>query len=276
MKLLPFSITLLFIITVNFLQGEIAFAQLQIAPSAIYMNEKNTTERIVIRNSSEEPVEVEIELIFGYPSTDEHGKVYFKHVTVDEFQPSAIEWIRIYPRFFILAPGERQTVRFAARPPGNLPEGEYWARPAIVAQIPSVKNSNEGNDITTQLNLRKRTILALSYRNGEVNSGITINNLSAEVEEDIINVTTHLQRLGNAAYIGHYEVFLTDLHGRTQKTEKKEMAVYNDQMRSFIFDSGGLDSGTYNVELKLYTHDRSSIGIIPAPSSTSTTTFTIP
>ena len=276
MKLLPFSITLLFIITGNFLYGEIALAQLQIAPSAIYMNEHNTTERIVIRNSSEEPVEVEIELIFGYPTTDLHGKVYFKHVTVDESQPSAVEWIRIYPRFFVLAPGERQTVRFAARPPGDLPIGEYWARPAVVAQLPSVKDSNEGNNITTQLNLKRRTILALNYRNGEVNTGITIDKLSAELEEDIINVTTHLQRLGNAAYIGHYEVILTDLQGRTHKTEKKEIAVYNDQMRTFRFDSGGLDSGTYNVELKLYTRDRSSDGIIPAPSSTSTTTFTIP
>lgn len=275
MKLLKSSIALLFIITGIFLHGDIVIAQLQIAPSAIYMDENNTTERIVIRNSSEESVEVEIELIFGYPSTDEHGKVYFKHVTVDEFQPSAVEWVRIYPRFFVLAPGERQTVRFAARPSGDLPIGEYWARPAVVAQLPSERDTNNGNNITTKLNLRKRTIIALNYRNGEVSTGVTINNLSAELRENEITITTHLQRLGNAAYLGHYEVFLIDSQGNTHRTEKKEMAVYNDQIRTFIFDSEGLDSGTYNVELKIFTGERRSEGIIQASSSTSTTSFTI-
>lgn len=251
-------------------------AQLQIAPSAIYMDENNSTGRIVIRNSSDEPVEVEIELIFGYPSTDEQGNVFFKHVTIDEDQPSAIDWIRIYPRFFELAPGERQTVRFAARPPADLSEGEYWARPAVVAQLPSVRDHNDGNNITTQLNLRKRTILALNYRNGKVNTGITIDNLSVEIEENNITITTNLQRLGNAAFLGHYNVLLTDSKGITRKTEKKEIAVYHNQLRSFRFNFDGLDSGTYNVELELFTGDRSSVGIIQASSSTSTAAFTIP
>ncbi|MEX0660579.1 MAG: hypothetical protein WEA58_01330 [Balneolaceae bacterium] len=277
MKLLQYSITFLFFLTAFFVQGQNAMAQLQVAPSAIYMDENNTTERIVIRNSSTETVEVAIEMLFGYPATDSEGNVYFKHYeSIDEDQPSAIEWIRIYPRFFNLNPGERQTVRFAARPPDGLPSGEYWARPAVVAQLPSVVEAVEGENISTQFNLRKRTILSLNYRMGEVNTGISVNSFSAEVEGTEIKLTADLERLGNAAFLGHYNVRLIDAGGTVRKTEKKEIAVYKDQKRSIRFDSTDLDSGTYSAELELFTDERNSEGIIQASTSISTTTFTIP
>lgn len=276
MKLPQITIILLLIISVKILTGEIAVAQLQIAPTAIYMDERNTTERIVIMNTSQEPVEVDIELLFGYPSTDELGNVYFKQPAADNDQPSAVEWIRIYPRFFVLAPGARQTVRFAARPPEDLPNGEYWARPAIVAQHPSVFSTQTDHSITTQLNLRNRTIIALNYRNGAIRTGIIVEDLLAELVEGEITITVQLQRLGNAAYLGHYEVFVADSYGNTLKTEKKEIAVYNNQMRAFRFNAYGLNPGQYNVELNIFTNERRTDGIIQAPPSTATTSFTIP
>jgi len=276
MKLPQITIILLLIISVKILTGEIAVAQLQIAPTAIYMDEKNTTQRIIIMNISEESVEVDIELLFGYPSADEQGNVYYKHVAIDKDQPSAVEWIRIYPRFFILEPGARQTVRFAARPPGNLQNGEYWARPAIVAQRPSVINNLEGNKFATQLNLRNRTIIALNYRKGAVRTGIILEDLLVELVEGEITITVQLHRLGNAAYLGHYEVIVADSYGYVLKSEKKEIAIYNNQMRAFRFNSYGLTSGQYNVELNLFTTERRSNGIIQAPPSTATASFIIP
>lgn len=276
MKLPQITIILLLIISVKILTGEIAVAQLQIAPTAIYMDERNTTERIVIMNASDESVEVDIELLFGYPATNEHGDVYFKHVAVDKDQPSAVEWIRIYPRFFVLAPGARQTVRFAARPPDDLPNGEYWARPAIVAQPPSEISIHTDDNISTQLNLRKRTIIALNYRKGAMRTGIIMEDLLAEIVAGEINITVQLQRLGNAAYLGHYEVFVADSNGHVLKSEKKEIAVYNNQMRAFRFNAYGLNPGHYNVELNIFTSERRSDGIIQAPPSTATTSFTIP
>lgn len=277
MKQLKYIIIFVFLVMGLCLSGSAAMAQLQIAPVAIYMDDDNSTGRIVIRNSSAEPVNVEIELLFGYPTTDDEGSVYFKRFNiVPENQPSAVEWIRIYPRFFNLSPGERQTVRFAARPPAGLPTGEYWARPAVVAQLQSVVEKIDGDNIRTQLNMKKRTILSLNYRKGEVTTGISIKQFSAEIEGSEIKVTADLVRLGTAAFLGHYKVRLIDAGGNVRKTEKKEIAVYKDQMRSIRFDSSNLESGTYTAELELFTGDRNSDGILQASTSSSTTTFIVP
>lgn len=260
------------------LQSQPANAQLQIAPVAIYMDDDNTTGRIVIRNSSAEPVEVEIELLFAYPDTDENGNVYLKHVNpVPDHEPSAVEWIRVYPRFFELAPGQRQTVRFAARAPAGLENGEYWARPAVVAQLPTVIDDEAGGaGISTRINMRRRTILSLNYRNGDVQTGAALTNMSADVGNNTVGISADLERRGNAAFLGHSKIRVFDSGGSERFSEKKEIALYHNQNRTFEINTEGFEPGTYRAELELFTSDRTSDGIIQASPESGAMTFTIP
>lgn len=258
-------------------QNQTVIAQLQIAPVAVYMDDNNTTGRIVIRNSSVDPVEVEVDLLFGYPATNEEGKVYFKRYDrIPDDQPSALEWVRVYPRLFELSPGERQTVRFVARPPAGLPDGEYWVRPMVTGQKPVVvEDDSDNNNITTRLNLRQRSILAINYRQGEVGTGITVSDLSVNLKADSIEISANLDRLGNAAYLGHYEIRILDSSGSIQLSERRELAVYHNQKRTFLFDSAELGAGAYTVELDLFTSDRTE-GILQASPVSASRSFTLP
>lgn len=257
-----------------------ASAQLQIAPTAIFMDEDNQTERVVVRNSASEPVVVEVEMLYGYPDTDEKGNVYlrrFESIPADE--PSAKDWVRVYPRFFELPPGEQQTIRFAARPPSDLEQGEYWARPAIVAHLPGHHIASTDEDITAKLNMRRRTILSLNYRNGEVHTGINIDNLAAEfTEEDTISVTADLERTGNAAYLGHYRLDLMNSSGYPAHSTRRKIAVYRDQNRSFHIDASEIPAGSYTIELELFTDRRrgEEEDIISASTVVNTTRVEVP
>lgn len=265
-------------VLVMFFMSRPAFAQLQIAPVALYLDDSNRTGRIVVRNSSSDPVEIEVELLFGYPSTDENGNLFLKLFnSVPDDEPSAKEWIRAYPRRLVLNGGERQTIRFAARPPAGLPDGEYWVRPAVVAQVPDVQvASYENQNISTRLNLRKRTILSINYRNGNVQTGIGIGNISANYRDGILQLNAELERKGNAAFLGHYEIRLLDSRDNPITSDTKEIAVYRNQNRNLEINIHNLSSGTYKVELELTTRNRNDDGILQASSATGTTSFTIP
>lgn len=255
-----------------------ATAQVQVAPVALHLSDDNKTGRIVVRNSSDYPMELNMELLFGYPDTDQEGNVYLKVFdAIPETEPSATGWIRIYPRHLTLPPNQQQTIRFAARPPQNLPEGEYWARPAVAVKKGKTQKTRVNSGISTQINLIRRTILSLNYRHGKVHTGILIQDASATSADGKLNVYTDLKRKGNAAYLGHVDIRLYDTSGKLHRHIRQEIAVYYRQSRKFEIDTHNLSPGAYKVEVTLSTESRAAQNksILPAPPVTKTAAVTI-
>lgn len=258
-----------------FIEGR---AQVHIAPVALYLDEGTQTGRVVVRNSSSQPVELNTELHFGYPATNSEGLVYLKILkTVPATEPSAMDWVRVYPRHLILPPNEQQTIRFAARPPRDLPAGEYWARPAVVARPVSTAPSRVSNEITTQINTVKRTFLSANYRHGTVKTGVAVHRIKTYFEGSVLKLEADLERKGNAAYLGHIDIRLTDDAGFLHKKLHKEIAVYHKLNPIYKFDVSDVPPGTYSLQLNLYTEDRAngSGSILSAPRVTEIQTVTI-
>ncbi|MEX2396210.1 MAG: hypothetical protein WD491_04250 [Balneolales bacterium] len=254
-------------------------AQVQIAPKALYMDDVNRTGRMVLRNSSDGPVEVSIDLIFGYPDSDDNGRVFMNFPDpVPDDEPSAAEWVRVYPRNLALPPGERQTIRFAARPPGSLPDGEYWARPAITTRPVRQDTESQAKRVSARINIAKRMVLALNYRHRDVNTGIDIEHASAEVTETGIHIEATANRTGNAAFLGNVTLKVRTKNGRLIKEIQRKTAVYHSRTRLFNLGLDDFSSGNYFAEIGYNTEREGEKpgDIIQAEAVSETVRFTVP
>ena len=88
-----------------------------IAPHAVFIDHGTRTTQVTLANPSNDPEEIEIDVQFGYPTTDSVGNPYVVLIELPgPDQPSAAGWIRAFPRRIRLNPGQRQVVRLLATP----------------------------------------------------------------------------------------------------------------------------------------------------------------
>ncbi len=226
---------------------------LVVAPTGIYLTDADPSGVVRLYNSGTEPTEVSVEAVFGYPTTDEDGQVRL------DLQPegdprSAADWLQILPRRLVVPPGERRAVRVLARPPEGLPEGEYWTRLVVTSQ--GQKLPVAGADTTTVkvgLSLRVRTIIALSYRRGQVDTGIEVGQFAPQIQGDSLVVWPELRRQGNGAYIGRMQLELLDRDNAVVRSWDSQVAVYETYHRRYAYDVSDLPTGVYRLALRLDT-----------------------
>jgi hypothetical protein len=173
----------------------------------------------------------------------------------------------------VLQPGQRQTVRLLARPPADLPDGEYWSR-VLVASRPLPREEDlaevEGHaGVRVGLNLATRTIISLNYRKGPVATGLAVDQLRAQLGQDAVSASMELERQGDAAWLGQVEAVLLDPQGEELQRWHQALAVYDDHRRVLRFPlDAPREAGPYTLSLT-YSTDR---GDLPAaevlPAST--------
>ncbi len=243
-----------------------------IAPHALFIDHRIRSAAMYLHNPDDKPVEINVELIYGYPRGDGEGGVWvFMEEDPAEGEPSCADWVRALPRRVILMPGQRQTIRFLARPPAGLPDGEYWSRVVVSSQ--AVERDLEGTEVEgaegvrVGLRLATRTIISLNYRKGPVTTGIELDQLTAELGKRSLTVGMNLTRQGDAAWLGQVDAVLLDADGKELQRWDRAIAVYEDHRRVLEFP---LDRprtpGNYMLSLR-YSTDRADLppeGILPS------------
>ncbi len=225
-----------------------------VAPHAVYLDHRTRSASITLYNPGAEPTEVGIEFLYGYPVTDSVGDfTLMEPDSVTAEMPSAHRWIEAFPRRVTIAPLQRQTVRLLARPPADLPDGEYWSRVVIVAKGGSVPVS--GAD-TTQINiglaLEVRTRIPLTYRKGVLRSGIALGSIQAHrTAADSLAIRIQMSRQGTAAYVGTARGALVNSGGKTVATFAEPIAVYYDATPAFALPVAGLPAGNYRLRVEV-------------------------
>jgi P pilus assembly chaperone PapD len=225
-----------------------------VAPHAVYLDHRTRSASITLYNPGAEPTEVGIEFLFGYPVTDSVGDFTLAEPdSVTAEMPSAHRWIEAFPRRMTLGPLQRQTVRLLARPPANLPDGEYWARVVVVAKAGSVPVSGaDSANISVGLNLEIRTRIPLTYRKGVLRSGIGVSQLDAhKTALDSLAIRMHLARRNTAAYVGTARGTLLDPSGKSVGSFMEPVAVYYDATPAFAIPVAGLPAGAYKLRVEL-------------------------
>jgi hypothetical protein len=253
-----------------------SYAQISVAPVTIHLSENEKTGFFVVENNFDEKKEIEIDLNFGYPVSDDSGNVFVEFFDLDSTNTkSAVKWIRIYPRIFVLDAKEYQTVRLVVRPPSDLQKGEYWARPSIVSRTVVQLGKTENIEKQVQIKMEMKIFISLNYRNGEVETGIEIKSLKARKEKNKMYILTDLSRKGNSAFLGNMVTRIKDKNGKVKKEKAQDIAVYYNLLKKVELDITDINLEQCVLEVELNT-DREEQSEKILKSKTESRTIGIP
>lgn len=224
-------------ITTSARVGTIAFALLallaapllsvSVSPMAVYLDHRSRTGQMTLYNPGTRAEEIEIQLAFGYPQSDAEGNVTVPLVEqAPTGEPSAVQWLSVFPRRLVLEPGQRQVVRVLARPPADLAEGEYWARALVRSTGGQAPIESRQGDVGVQIDIETVVVVAVNYRNGTVETGLAIDDASATLAGDSTVARIDVSRTGNAAFLGRVFVEALDEDGDVIADSEQVLAVY--------------------------------------------------
>ena len=225
-----------------------------VSPHAVFIDARSRTGQVFLINTGTTAEECVIDLKFGYPDTDSSGNIFvhlFDSTTAE--QPSAASWIRAFPRRVVVQPGERQVIRLLAQPPADLAQGEYWTRLIVTAKGATMGVAGADSSVRAGINLIVSTIISVTYRNGQLQTGVGLNSYTAGVEGDSLVLHFGLERQGNAAYLGTGWVRVKDISGRVIHQWDTPMAVYYRINRRMAFPLDSVPPGQYTVDFDLTT-----------------------
>jgi len=225
-----------------------------VAPTAIYLTGERPASVISLFNPSAEPEEVSVEAVFGYPTTDEDGKLLLFLPDSTDDPRSSTAWIQALPRRLVVPPGERRVVRLLARPPLGTPDGEYWTRLMVTSrgQTVPVAGADSGG-VQVGLDLEVRTLISVTFRKGAVDTGIEVGDFEPRIIGDSLVVRPDFIRQGKGAYIGRLDWALVDASGQEVRSWREEVAVYRAYRRRYAYDVSDLPIREYTLRLRLGT-----------------------
>jgi P pilus assembly chaperone PapD len=215
--------------------GAAALRAVSVSPMSLFMSHTSRTGTITLYNPNPLPEEIEISFAFGYPQSDSAGDVTVPLSDVAPAgEPSAVPWLRAFPRRLVLQPGQQQVVRVLAQPPADLADGEYWSRVLIVATggRPPVEQQVQP-DVRVAISMRTIIVASLNYRKGKPSTGIAVTAAEALRTGDGVQLTLDLARSGEAAYLGRVRIEMLDAAGRVVHEEEDVLSVYRTLRRRF-------------------------------------------
>lgn len=234
-----------------------------VAPTVVFMSDKNRTGRLNVQNPTDKPIEVTISFGFGLPESDSLGNVRVVIEDSNVVDPrSALDWVRAFPRKVLVPPSGEQVVRLVARPPKGLPEGEYWARIIVRSQQgqTTIPTAGEGDGITTTLNMIIQTAIMLKYRNGIMNAELEVTDIQTSRNETKLKIVVAMANRGNASYLGRLTCRVLDADKRQVAIAGTDLAVYRNLKRKLeIPYVPGEYKMPFEIEVKISSEGRRDI-----------------
>lgn len=233
------------------------WAQLSLAPTAVYLD-KNGIGNLFITNNSGVPQEISINFQFGYSDQDENG------VLVMQYGDSANKpvwgldpYIKAFPRTFILPPGQQQLVRLQlSRFPRTSNPGTYFTRLKVGSsgQVADIGTEPGEGGVATRINMRFEQVIVAFYKFGTVNTGLNIERMDSKIDENAtLTLDTWYKTTGNSPYLGSVTITIKGPNGVIAQG-KQTVAMYFTGKRRYKFQlDTSLPKGRYEVEYKFET-----------------------
>ena len=252
-----------------------AIGAVYVSPSALFLDDGNRNGELTIGNAGTEPEEVRIQLVFGFVDADSMGTPFVRMIDDPGPEyPSATNWLGVYPQQVRLAPGEKRIVRVFARPPADLPDGEYWSR-LIVSGRRAPDLALGGDSLARAgVSVEVRLVTSVTFRKGSLTTGVTLHDITAAPYPDSLVVRARLERHGNAAYLGTASFDVVDARDSVVRAWSSPISVHVPVTRRFVFAMEPLPAGNYVLRVRAETvrPDILADRILPAR----TVAYTIP
>jgi len=206
---------------------DLVFAQISIAPTTIFIDQ-NGIGSVFITNPSDTPQEINVSFAFGYPGDDELGNltmVYTDSIRAKQF--GIDDRVRAFPRTFILAPQQQQTVRLQVRPDRSLAAGTYFTRVKVTsnAQTTDVEETAQ-EGVSTRVNFKFDQVIAAFQKVGTVTTGLEFENVQLVQSDSILRVIPTFKTTGNSPFIGSVTATLKNAQNQTLAEQGQTVALY--------------------------------------------------
>jgi hypothetical protein len=264
--LLP-STFLWFILCSSFL----AHAQVSVAPTIIFIHDNTNVGEIYVSNSSDQPQEITIRTLFGYPQSDSNGTLSMNYE--DETRSTA--WglgnqIRVFPRRLVLLGGQSQVVRLQVLPMRDRTDGVYWARLMVssTAITPDVGEETSADGIGARFSYVMEQSIPIFYRKGDTTTGITVNDIDVTLLEEQLILLPHMERSGNSPYMGTMTAEVFDASGNKVTSIRQSVYLYFEEWRKLELPlTETMQPGMYRVDIYFDTvrNDIPPTDIVQAP-----------
>jgi len=230
---------------------ELLFGQVSIAPTTIFIDQ-NGIGSVFITNPGDTPQEINVSFDFGYPGNDDLGNLLMVYTdSIRSKQFGIDERLRAFPRNFILAPQQQQTVRLQVRPDRSLIAGTYFTRVKVTSnpQTTDVEETAQ-EEVTTRVSFKFDQVIAAFQKVGEVATGLEFEDISAVQSEGLLRVISAFKTTGNSPFIGSVTATLKNAQNETIAEQGQTIALYFSGKRAIEFElPENITPGDYTVTL---------------------------
>ncbi len=254
-------------------------AQVSLAPTTVFFDQ-NGIGTLFVTNPGDTPQEINVSFLFGYPGNDDLGNLVMVYGdSLSEKQFGMGDRLRAFPRTFILAPQQQQTVRLQVRPDRSLAAGTYFTRIKVTsnAQTADVEQTaTEG--VSTQVNFKFDQVIAGFNKVGAVTTGLEFTSMETEIGDGILRIVPAYKVTGNSPYLGSVTATMRNANKEVLTEQQQTVALYFSGKRALeVKLPENLPSGTYEIVLTYETRrsDIPSTDLVQAPAISQTVTVLI-
>lgn len=261
------------------LSTEIVLAQVTISPTAVFISQDRFGSFVVINNSAIAQ-EVSIDFVQTYPASDSLGNVSVRDASEKSEEFKLItDWMRSFPRTFVLEPGQRQTVRLTVRPESTLEDGTYWTRLKVISSPQAAEIGEVSTEqVATSIVIKFEQIISGFYKVGTVSTGINVSGVRFVPTDNGRMIIYNYELLGNSPFIGTIDMDVLNSSGQSVHKSRVITSLYDNGSRNFTIPLEEAPSGNYSVVLS-FTASRPDIpnaDMIPMEPVTQRFNVTIP
>ena len=247
-----------------------AWAQLSLAPTAVYLD-KYGIGNLYVSNNSGVAQEISVSFQFGYSDQDSAGTLIMRYDDSTNARDFGLNpYLKAFPRTFILPPNQQQIVRLQARVPKGKAPGVLFTRIKVVSspQTQDIGTTDDTTGIATRVSLRFEQVIVAFFKNGDVNTGVQINKVESKVDSNLLSMDFHYKTTGNAPYLGQVRMTIKDAAGKVLSENRNTVALYFTGRRRFFFtlpEGSPRDYFTADFVFETLRNDIPSEDLIQAP-----------
>jgi hypothetical protein len=227
-------------------------AQIGVAPPVVFMSSSTRFGSITVENGTDQTQEVSVRFRFGYPTSFSLGVMRMEYAdSAAARENSCADWLKAFPKKFMLGPRQRQTVRFSVAPPADLPERLYWSRCITSAQPQQDLIDTLHTGVSTRIIFVFEQITAIAYTSGAPRADLVLEGRGMVTDSASIHVRWYARRTGGSPYFGTAVTTLYDQTGKEAASATEALVIYRSMMKRSTFDRSHLHPGTYTAVVRL-------------------------